>query len=337
MIERNRELYEICAASTSAYRIPLFDYRGTPTGIDVLRVLETGILPAMDVGIPGRDGGQIGAGFIRAPRECFELAGAAYARALRRLTGAAAPRARRCACARCARPSPRRRLGVARVDGRVDLVVPVVGALLQPPQTRRWAEHARAAVLDGAGQPAFAAIRAPAGGSRVSQRSQSPIWPSAPLAAELVEPVEASSSVRSRLSVRRSARRRAAIGSTASRKSMMSSNSRWRSCSSSGAGLVEQHDAAGRAAADLDGALALQHAHRLADRRARHAELARQVALRRQLVAGQEVAELDRSAAAAPARARRPGWWRPGRGSRADRCIAAAVLTVSDQRSISGP
>ena len=42
-------------------------------------MLETGILPAMDVGIPGRDGGQIGAGFIRAPRECFELAGAAYA------------------------------------------------------------------------------------------------------------------------------------------------------------------------------------------------------------------------------------------------------------------
>ena len=79
MIERNRELYEITAGEHERYLIPLFDYRGTPTGIDVLRVLETGILPAMDVGIPGRDGGQIGAGFIRAPRECFELAGAAYA------------------------------------------------------------------------------------------------------------------------------------------------------------------------------------------------------------------------------------------------------------------
>jgi hypothetical protein len=32
----------------------------------------------MDVGIPGRDGGQIGAGFIRAPIECFEAAAAAY-------------------------------------------------------------------------------------------------------------------------------------------------------------------------------------------------------------------------------------------------------------------
>ena len=33
----------------------------------------------MDVGIPGRDGGQIGAGFIRAPMECFDLAAAAFA------------------------------------------------------------------------------------------------------------------------------------------------------------------------------------------------------------------------------------------------------------------
>jgi hypothetical protein len=79
MIDRNRELYDICVGEHERYRLPIFDYRGTPTGIDVFRVLETGTLPAMDVGIPGRDGGQIGAGFIRAPRQCFELAGAAFA------------------------------------------------------------------------------------------------------------------------------------------------------------------------------------------------------------------------------------------------------------------
>ena len=67
MIDRNLELYDICVGEHTRYQIPLFDYRGTPTGIDIERVLETGILPAMDVGIPGRDGGQIGAGFIRAP------------------------------------------------------------------------------------------------------------------------------------------------------------------------------------------------------------------------------------------------------------------------------
>ena len=63
------------------YKIPQFDYRGTPTGIDVEKVMATGILPAMDVGIPGRDGGQIGAGFIRAPIECFRDALAASAAA----------------------------------------------------------------------------------------------------------------------------------------------------------------------------------------------------------------------------------------------------------------
>jgi len=78
MIERNHELYAITAGEHSRYAIPLFDYRGTPTGIDVLRVVETGVLPAMDVGIPGRGGGQIGAGFIRAPIECFRDAAAAY-------------------------------------------------------------------------------------------------------------------------------------------------------------------------------------------------------------------------------------------------------------------
>jgi hypothetical protein len=78
MIERNLELYSITVGEHERFQIPLFDYRGTPTGIDVFRVTETGILPAMDVGIPGRDGGQIGAGYIRAPRACFELAAAAY-------------------------------------------------------------------------------------------------------------------------------------------------------------------------------------------------------------------------------------------------------------------
>lgn len=74
MIERNRQMYEIVHGESSTYRIPLFDFRGTPAGIDVLKVLEAGVLPVMDVGLAGRDGGQIGAGIIRAPRECFELA-----------------------------------------------------------------------------------------------------------------------------------------------------------------------------------------------------------------------------------------------------------------------
>lgn len=77
MIERNRQMYEITHGESSTYRIPLFDFRGTPTAIDARKVLQTGVTPVMDVGLAGRDGGQIGAGIIRAPRECFEQAMAA--------------------------------------------------------------------------------------------------------------------------------------------------------------------------------------------------------------------------------------------------------------------
>lgn len=74
MIERNREMYRITHGTNSSYRIPLFAFEGTPTGIDARKVLSTDVLPVMDVGLAGRDGGQIGAGIIRAPRECFQAA-----------------------------------------------------------------------------------------------------------------------------------------------------------------------------------------------------------------------------------------------------------------------
>ncbi|OBF19778.1 DUF1116 domain-containing protein [Mycobacterium sp. ACS4331] len=80
MIERNREMYDITHGENSTYRIPLFEFRGTPTGIDARKVLESGVLPVMDVGLAGRDGGQIGAGVIRAPRECFADAMAEHQR-----------------------------------------------------------------------------------------------------------------------------------------------------------------------------------------------------------------------------------------------------------------
>ncbi|GAB7004521.1 DUF1116 domain-containing protein [Nocardioides sp. AN3] len=82
MIARNREMYEITHGESSTYRIPLFDFRGTPTAVDARKVLATGITPVMDVGLAGRDGGQIGAGIIRAPRDCFEMALAALGESL---------------------------------------------------------------------------------------------------------------------------------------------------------------------------------------------------------------------------------------------------------------
>jgi hypothetical protein len=78
MIARNLEMYQITAGENTTFRIPLLSFRGTPTGIDIFKVLDTDVLPVMDVGLAGRDGGQIGAGVIRAPRECFERAAARW-------------------------------------------------------------------------------------------------------------------------------------------------------------------------------------------------------------------------------------------------------------------
>ena len=78
MISRNLEMYQITAGENTTFRIPLFGFRGTPTGVDIFKVLDSGVLPVMDVGLAGRDGGQIGAGVIRAPRECFERAAARW-------------------------------------------------------------------------------------------------------------------------------------------------------------------------------------------------------------------------------------------------------------------
>jgi hypothetical protein len=74
MVKRNLEMYDITVGEHPYFLIPYLASRGTPTGIDVERVVRTGILPVMDIGIAGRDGGQIGAGVIRAPAACFERA-----------------------------------------------------------------------------------------------------------------------------------------------------------------------------------------------------------------------------------------------------------------------
>jgi hypothetical protein len=78
MVERNLAMYQITTAENPDFRIPFFDYRGTPTGIDIFRVIETGVLPLMDVGVPGTGGGQIGAGVLEAPISCFTAAREAH-------------------------------------------------------------------------------------------------------------------------------------------------------------------------------------------------------------------------------------------------------------------
>ncbi len=68
------KMYEITAAENNIYKIPALDFRGTPTGIDIRKVVETGILPSINTGIAHKDPGigQIGAGLVKPPMNCFE-------------------------------------------------------------------------------------------------------------------------------------------------------------------------------------------------------------------------------------------------------------------------
>jgi hypothetical protein len=66
-------MYEITLAANPSYALPALDFRGVPTGIDVTRVVRTGILPQINTGIAGRIAGtgQVGAGLVTPPMECF--------------------------------------------------------------------------------------------------------------------------------------------------------------------------------------------------------------------------------------------------------------------------
>ena len=71
-----RAMGEVCATRNPKWRIPALEFAGTPTGIDLRRVVETGIAPAINTGIAHRQAGigQVGAGIARAPLACFEQA-----------------------------------------------------------------------------------------------------------------------------------------------------------------------------------------------------------------------------------------------------------------------
>ncbi len=68
------KMYEITAVENNIFKIPALDFRGTPTGIDIRKVVETGILPSINTGIAHKDPGvgQVGAGLVKPPMSCFE-------------------------------------------------------------------------------------------------------------------------------------------------------------------------------------------------------------------------------------------------------------------------
>ncbi|HEX6303299.1 MAG TPA: DUF1116 domain-containing protein [Anaerolineales bacterium] len=75
------EMYEITSAEHKHFTIPPLDFRGTPTGIDVRKVVELGITPRINTGIAHKEAGigQVGAGLVRPPMAVFEQALVAYA------------------------------------------------------------------------------------------------------------------------------------------------------------------------------------------------------------------------------------------------------------------
>ena len=71
-----RSMLEIAPARNPKWGIPALDFAGVPTGIDLRRVVESGIAPVINTGIAHRKAGvgQVGAGVARAPLACFEEA-----------------------------------------------------------------------------------------------------------------------------------------------------------------------------------------------------------------------------------------------------------------------
>ncbi len=67
------EMYEIALDENGVFQIPALDFRGTPTGINAVRVVERGIVPFLDTGVAHKKAGvgQVGAGVVTAPMDPF--------------------------------------------------------------------------------------------------------------------------------------------------------------------------------------------------------------------------------------------------------------------------
>jgi hypothetical protein len=71
-----QRMYDITVGENPGYGIPILEFRGTPTGIDVSAVVRSGVLPQINTGMAGRVAGtgQVGAGLVTPPMGCFTQA-----------------------------------------------------------------------------------------------------------------------------------------------------------------------------------------------------------------------------------------------------------------------
>ena len=75
-IASTRQMEHITFSKNDAFTLPQLDFDATPAGIDIRKVIDTGIAPIINTGIAHREAGvgRIGAGITRAPIECFSQA-----------------------------------------------------------------------------------------------------------------------------------------------------------------------------------------------------------------------------------------------------------------------
>lgn len=69
-----KEMDEITVGKNRSFTMPILNFEGTPTGIDILKVVKTGITPIINTGMAHKKAGvgQVGAGIVRAPLDCFK-------------------------------------------------------------------------------------------------------------------------------------------------------------------------------------------------------------------------------------------------------------------------
>jgi len=84
-LDFTRRMYDITLAEHPVYKIPALDFRGTATGIDLLKVVESGVVPVVNTGIAHKQPGigMVGAGLVKPPFDCFRQALLAFAEALK--------------------------------------------------------------------------------------------------------------------------------------------------------------------------------------------------------------------------------------------------------------
>src|SRR3954463_9643447 len=75
-VATTRAMSALTVGRNARWQIPALEFAGTPTGVDIRRVVETGGVPALNTGIAHRRAGvgQVGAGVAQAPLGCFEQA-----------------------------------------------------------------------------------------------------------------------------------------------------------------------------------------------------------------------------------------------------------------------